>query len=254
MIQIRELSFGFEKMPVLQDFCAELQDGQITALIGPNGAGKSTLLRLISRLEKPWTGTIDVNGLPVQTYAPKAFARVLSYLPQSRPLPSIPVRTLVMHGRFARLGPSRRPSAQDEAAVDAALQQTGLTALAHRALSTLSGGQRQKAYIAMAIAQEAQHLLLDEPLTHLDMSCQLELLDLLKRLRSEGRCIVMAVHDLPLLWDNCDRVIVLNKGRKAFDGNAHDLIESGVFEKAFGLRPVLREGVALERISPPSLD
>ena len=254
MIQIRNLSFGYEKTPLLHSISADMCDGQITALIGPNGAGKSTLLRLCTRLEKPWSGSIAVNGQPVGAYDSKAFARTLSYLPQNRPLPSIPVRTLVMHGRFARLGPSRRPSAQDETAVDEALGQTGLTALQHRPLSTLSGGQRQKAYIAMAIAQEAQHLLLDEPLTHLDMGCQLELMDLLKQLRSQGRCIVMAVHDLPLLMDRCDRVIALHQGCKAFDGDVHSLFESSVIETAFGLKAVHREGIFLERISPPSFD
>lgn len=249
MIQLKALTFGYEKKPILDDVSCELQDGRITALIGPNGAGKSTLLRLIARLEKPWSGEIAVGNLPQQSYDTRSFARTLAFLPQSRPLPLIPVRTLVMHGRFARLGPSRRPSAEDEHAVDIALETTGLKDLQHRDVSTLSGGQRQKAYLAMAIAQEAQHILLDEPLTHLDVGAQLELVDILHRLRSEGRCIAMVVHDLALLPKVCDHVLLMHEGRILCSADPANLFDSGMIERAFGVRPVYESGFSFQKIS-----
>lgn len=247
MILTQNLTFGYGKTPVLQNVSCEMPDGCLTALIGPNGAGKSTLLRLLARLETPVSGTVTVNGRHVRDYDSKSFAKMLAFLPQSRPTPMLSVRTLVLHGRFAHLSPSRRPSAQDEAAVDRALALTGMTGLQHRDVSTLSGGQRQKAYLAMAIAQEAQHILLDEPLTHLDVGYQLELMDILQTLKEEGRCIVMVLHDLSLLPKASDRVLLLHEGRLAFDGNAASLFESGAIEAAFGIKPVCKEGITFEK-------
>jgi len=247
MIRIQNLTFGYDKTPVLQNVSCTMPDGCITALIGANGAGKSTLLRLLARLETPIGGTITVNDCHVRAFDSKSFAKTLAYLPQNRPTPMISVRTLVMHGRFARLGPSRRPSAQDEQAVDRALALTGMTAFQHRDVSTLSGGQRQKAYLAMAIAQEAQHILLDEPLTHLDMGCQLELVDILQQLKAEGRCIVMVLHDLALLLRACDSVLLVHNGGIAFDGPVPRLFASGLIEQAFGVKPVYKEGITFER-------
>ena len=247
MICTQNLTFGYDKVPVLKNLNCEMPDGCITALIGPNGAGKSTLLRLLARLETPDAGKVVVGGRDLCGYDSRSLAKTLAYLPQSRPLPMIPVRTLVMHGRFARLGPSRRPSGQDEEAVDRALALTGMTGLQHRDVSALSGGQRQKAYLAMAIAQEAQHILLDEPLTHLDIGCQLELTETLQRLKNEGRCIVMVLHDLSLLPKASDQVLLLHESSLAFQGDVPTLFAGGMIETAFGVKPVCKEGILFEK-------
>ena len=221
-----------------------MADGSITALIGPNGAGKSTLLRLCARLLRPVSGEILVDGWMGRDA--KSFARTLAFLPQSRPVPMITVEELVMHGRFAHMG--FRPSLKDREAVECALEKTGLSDLAGRRLGSLSGGQRQKAYLAMMMAQDTQHVLLDEPLTHLDVACQLETAELLREMRNEGKCVVLVMHDLAMVPEICDSVIVMREGGIIYDGPASGLYNTDAVERAFGVRAVRRDGVRFERI------
>lgn len=249
MIELSGLTFGYTPAaPLLSGLTARFGDGRIRAVLGPNGSGKSTLLRLCARQLAPASGTLRVGRRDAASYDAKAFARALSYLPQSRPVPTITVRALVAHGRFPHLGMTRRLSAEDEAAVDRALRITGLTDVAGRDLRTLSGGQRQKAYLAMLIAQDAPHLLLDEPTTYLDVVHQLELCDILRALRDEGRCLVVVMHDLAQALALADDVLLLCGGQPLYDGPADGLTGSGAIEQAFGVRPVTREGVQFERI------
>ena len=249
MIELNRMTFGYASgAPLIDGLSARFADGRIRAVLGPNGSGKSTLLRLCARQLTPASGTLRVGGRDAADYDAKAFARALAYLPQSRPVPMITVRALVAHGRFPHLGMTRRLSAQDEAAVARALDLTGLSGVAGRDLRTLSGGQRQKAYLAMLIAQDAQYLLLDEPTTYLDIGHQLELFDLLRTLRNEGRCVVVVMHDLAQAIAFADDALLLHKGEPLYDGPADGLIPSGAMERAFGVRPVLREGVQFERL------
>ena len=249
MIGLSGITFGYDPAsPLFDGLSARFGDGRIRAVLGPNGSGKSTLLRLCARQLTPASGTLRVGGRDAADYDAKAFARALAYLPQSRPVPMITVRALVAHGRFPHLGMTRRLSAQDEAAVARALDLTGLSGVAGRDLRTLSGGQRQKAYLAMLIAQDAQYLLLDEPTTYLDIGHQLELFDLLRTLRNEGRCVVVVMHDLAQAIAFADDALLLHKGEPLYDGPADGLIPSGAMERAFGVRPVLREGVQFERL------
>ena len=243
MIECRELSFQYEKTPFIEGLNCRMADGRITALVGPNGAGKSTLLRLCAHQLRPQAGEILVDGCTGQDV--KSFARTLAFLPQSRLVPMITVEELAMHGRFAHMG--FRPSRQDQEAVVRALERTGLSELAGRRLDSLSGGQRQKAYLAMLLAQNTQHVLLDEPLTHLDVACQLETIELMRELRNEGRCVVLVLHDLSLVPDVCDDVIVMRQGGIAYAGPASELYQTDAVERAFGVRAVRREGVFFER-------
>jgi len=248
MIELKDVCFSYGKTPIIDGLTCRMQDGAITALIGPNGAGKSTALRLCARLIRPQGGLIAVDGKPAQQYDARSFARTLAFLPQSRPVPMITVRELVMHGRFARLSPLHRPSVHDEEAVCRALEMTGLTDLAGRELTALSGGQRQKACLAMLIAQEAPNVLLDEPFTHLDVGCQLEVAELLRGMRDEGKCTVVVLHDLAMVPEVCDDVIVMHQGGIVYDGPACGLYETDAVERAFGVRAVRRNGIGFERI------
>ena len=248
MIEMKDLCFSYErKKPFIEGLSGCMQDGQITALAGPNGAGKSTALRLCAHLLTPASGSIRMDGADVRRMDPRAFAHVASFLPQSRPVPMISVEALVMHGRYAFTGMLGAPGESDRRAVRRALEMTGLQALAGRGLHTLSGGQRQKAYLAMLIAQEAKHILLDEPLTYLDAACQLEVMHILEMLRQEGRCIVMVLHDLALIPEWCDRAMVMHAGKLIFDGPAQEMVSSGAIEEAFGVRPVLKQRLAFEK-------
>ena len=152
-------------------------------------------------------------------------------------MPMISVKSLVSHGRFPYLGMTRRLNPADEAAVARAMEACGVAALDSRDLRTLSGGQRQKAYLAMLMAQGAQSLLLDEPTTYLDVRHQLELMALLRRLTEEGRCVAAVLHDLRQAA-SCDRVLVLEQGSILYDGPGSGLYESGALERAFGIRAV----------------
>ena len=237
MIQLKNMSFGYGEAPLFKGLTCAFEDGKLTCVVGPNGSGKSTCLKLCARLLKPRAGEIVVDGRPAPTYDARSFARALAFLPQGRPLPAITVRSLVSHGRFAYLGLSHRLRPADEEAVESALQLTGMQDCAARGLGTLSGGQRQKAYLAMLIAQGAKNLLLDEPMTYLDVRHQLELLGLLHALREQGKCVVMVVHDLAMACETGGRALLLHGGLPIYDGAARDLLPSGCIEKAFGVRP-----------------
>lgn len=237
MIRLENMSFAYQDEPVIRGISCSLADGCLTAIIGTNGSGKSTLLRLCARQLKPGQGRISADGVDSADYTPKAFARAVAYLPQDRPIPMMTVRSLVNHGRFPYLGMTRRLNSADVSAVNRAMKACGVDALAERELRTLSGGQRQKVYLAMLMAQGAQNLLLDEPTTYLDVRYQLELMALLRRLRDEGRCVTAVLHDLRQAAA-CDRVLVLHEGRLLYDGPGTELYGSGALEQAFGVRAI----------------
>lgn len=245
MMALRDVSFAYGGRPVLREVSLTLPDGEVTALIGPNGAGKSTALRVLAGILRPGAGAALADGTDVRAYPRRALARRLAYLPQDRPMPALSVETLASHGRFAYLDASRRLRAQDRRAVEAALERVGLAELRDRDVRTLSGGQRQKAYLAMLIAQDAPNLLLDEPLNHLDIGCQLDLCALLRELAREGRCVGVVLHDLSLVPRLCGRAALLDAGALRFEGPAEDCLQSRALRAVFHVKPVA--GVAFER-------
>ena len=237
MIRLENVSFAYQDEPVLRGVSCTLENGCLTAIIGANGSGKSTMLRLCAGQLRPKSGRVLAESREAAAYTPKAFARAVAYLPQDRPVPMISVKSLVSHGRFPYLGMTRRLNPADEVAVARAMEACGVAALDSRELRTLSGGQRQKAYLAMLMAQGAQSLLLDEPTTYLDVRHQLELMALLRSLTEEGRCVAAVLHDLRQAA-SCDRVLVLEQGSILYDGPGSGLYESGALERAFGIRAV----------------
>lgn len=240
MIEVENVSFGYGRETVLNDVNCRMEDGQIVGLIGPNGAGKSTMLRLIAGILKPQKGRILVNGRDAAAYRTKDFARELAFLPQSRPTPAISVRSLVELGRFAHGGGGKE-------AVQRAIRRVGLDEMAQRDVRTLSGGQRQMAYLAMMLAQEAPNVLLDEPLTHLDVGAQLDVADVLKSMRDQGKCVAVVVHDLAMLDQLCDRAVLVDEGRIQFDGDAKACLRSDALQQAFGVRILENRGVSFEK-------
>lgn len=248
MIRLERVRFGYGAEVLLREVSCRMEDGRITALLGANGCGKTTLLKLCARLLSPAAGTVEVDGAPLASYAPRALARTLSYLPQERPLPAISVRALAEHGRFPHLGFGHRLGARDERIVEEALAATEMAQCADRDVRTLSGGQRQRAYLAMLIAQGARNLLLDEPTTYLDARCQLEVIHLLQRLRAQGYCICAVFHDLDQALRACDRAIVLGEGRVLYEGDAGGVLESGALEQALRVRVFPRMGLGFEAL------
>ncbi|WP_444462505.1 iron ABC transporter ATP-binding protein [Rhodobacter capsulatus] len=211
MIEVLDLSFAVGGVQILAPTTLTLPAGQITALIGPNGAGKSTLSRLIARIETPPPGTVRVNGLDVAATPGGRLARELAFLGQHTGLASrLRVRELVAFGRWPHC--HGRPGPADQAAITRALRDFDLEPLAHRFLDTLSGGQAQRAHLAMAAAQETPWLILDEPLNNLDLAHARALMAHLARLRDAGGSVLIVLHDLNFAAAWADHVVAMKAG------------------------------------------
>lgn len=211
--------------------------GRITAIVGANGCGKSTLLRSLARLLSPAEGQVVLDGSSIHSRPTKEVARILGLLPQSPIAPEgIAVADLVGRGRHPHQRILSRWNTHDYEVVADALEVTGTTALADRSVDELSGGQRQRVWIAMALAQETDILLLDEPTTFLDVSHQIEVLDLLTDLSvSRGSTIVMVLHDLNLAARYADELVAMKDGRVHAIGAPGEVVTSQLVEEVFGL-------------------
>lgn len=236
-LQIRALSAGYGERTIIQGLDLDLLPGRISAIVGANACGKSTLLRVMSRLLRPQAGQVTLDGQAIHRMPTRALARVLGLLPQSPQAPEgITVADLVARGRHPHHGLISRWGPADDAAVAAALEATQIADLAERAVDELSGGQRQRAWIAMALAQETDLLLLDEPTTFLDVTHQIELLDLLCDLNARrGTTIVMVLHDLNLAARYADRLIALRAGRVHAQGTPAEVLTRATIRAVFDL-------------------
>lgn len=236
MIEIKNLSAGYESKEVLHHVNMTFEPGKITALIGPNGCGKSTLLKTIVRIHPHWEGDILVNGDNIKTLKPQQLARKVSYLPQSKKAPDIPVLKMVLHGRFAYLNYPRRYRSFDVEIAKKALRWSGMEHKAEELVSHLSGGMQQKVYIAMALAQDTDTILMDEPTTYLDIAHQIRLMDMARALADQGKAVVMVLHDLSQALRLADHIVLLHEGEVVQSGSPKDVFESGNLEKTFGVQ------------------
>ncbi len=235
MIEIKNLTGGYGRTDVLHGIDITLERGKLTSVIGPNGSGKSTLLKTLIGILRSSGGEVLIDGARTTELSQKEIAKRVAYLPQGRRTPDMTVLSAVLHGRFPHLGYPRRYTERDREIAFAAMERAGVTELADRRLDTLSGGMRQSAYIAMALAQDTDYILLDEPTTHLDISHQLRLMVLLAGLAAEGRGIIAVMHDLPLALSYSDRVVVLDNGRVAADGTPDELVCGGAVKRVLGV-------------------
>lgn len=237
------ITLGYGDRVIVDGLSVQIEPGLITTVIGPNGCGKSTLLRSLGRLLRPRSGRVLLDGKAISTMKTKDIARIIGMLPQTPIAPEgLTVADLVARGRHPHQSWLRQWSADDEAEVTVALEQTGIADLAGRTLDELSGGQRQRAWISMALAQGTDILLLDEPTTYLDLAHSLEVLDLVDRLHDEfGRTVVMVLHDLNLAIRYSDRLIVMRDGRIVAQGAPADIIEAGLLHEVFGLHAEVLE-------------
>ena len=232
------LSVLYGRRKALTDFSLSMEKGEIRALIGPNGSGKSTALQALAGLLTPSDGRAEIEGVAVASMSRRAIAKKLAFLPQQPTAPDeMTIAQLVRQGRFPHVGLFRSYDRKDEAAIECALESTGLTRFADRTLQELSGGERQRAWISAALAQEADILLLDEPTSFLDIGYQVEVLDLVHRLsRERGVTILMAIHDINQAIAVSDRICLLEKGELRFDGAPRALAESGLIERTFRVK------------------
>lgn len=235
MLEVKNLSAGYPGRTVLAGVSLAVRPGRVLVLLGPNGCGKSTLLRTMPGLLPAQGGEILLDGRPLGDYSPRQAAQKIAYLPQSRAVPSITARRMVLHGRFPYLSYPRRCRREDYEAVERALRQADALNLADRPLPELSGGQRQKVYLAMALAQETETILMDEPTTYLDVRRQLETLALVRRLAEAGRGVALVLHDLCLALATADDVAVLGQGRLLALGGPEELYQSKLLERVMGV-------------------
>ena len=231
------LELGYGNRTVVANLDLQVPPGRITCIVGANACGKSTLLRSMSRLLSPRGGHVLLDGKDIHRLPAKKLARTLGLLPQSPIAPEgIVVADLVGRGRHPHQRVLSRWSREDDAAVADALAATHTTELAERSVDELSGGQRQRVWIAMVLAQQTDLLLLDEPTTFLDVSHQVEVLDLLTDLnRDRGTTIVMVLHDLNLAARYADHLVAMADGSIYASGDASDVLTGETVKAVFGL-------------------
>ena len=233
MIEFRKVCAGYDRQTVLRDVDLTIPAGQVTAILGPNGSGKSTLLKAVVGLSELSGGEILLDGVPKSRYSTTEAARKVAYLPQSRRIPDISVKRLVLHGRFPHLGFPRKYRKEDDEIAMAALEKVGIADLADAPMARLSGGTRQKAYIAMALAQDTPAILLDEPTTYLDISHQLQVMELCRELAGSGKAVGVVLHDLDLAMQYADRLALFQRGTLAGCGTPEALFACGKLEQVF---------------------
>ena len=230
------VTLAYDDRVISQDLSLQIPDGSFTVIIGPNACGKSTLLRALSRLLKPRVGQILLDGKPIGHYRSKEAARVIGLLPQTSIAPEgITVSDLVSRGRFPHQRLIRAWTADDERAVSTAMRATGVAGLAGRTVSELSGGQRQRVWAAMALAQETPILLLDEPTTYLDISHQIDLLDLFAALHEQGKTLVAVLHDLNQALRYATHIVAMKQGAIVAQGAPAEVVTAELVEEVFGL-------------------
>lgn len=241
MLKLSNVCSSYGKKEILHDLSANFDAGKITSIIGPNGCGKSTLLKTIMGMLPLSKGEITIDGEPSRSFDIKKMAKKVSYIPQNRNVPDMTVGQLVLHGRFAHLGYPRVYKASDKQIALASCKEMGIDHLFDAMLPTLSGGMQQKVYIAMALAQDTDYILADEPITHLDISNQLELMQIFKKLADNKKGIITVVHDITLAMQYSDNVIVMNDGRVIDSNTPENIYKNGTINDTFSVELIRSE-------------
>ncbi|WP_209121022.1 ABC transporter ATP-binding protein [Alkalihalobacillus sp. BA299] len=236
-IKANNLSIGYHDRTLFENLNLTIPHGQISVFVGSNGCGKSTLLRSIARLLKPTDGSILLDGKDVHRMSSREVAKKMGILPQSPISPEgLTVHELVKQGRYPHQSWLKRWSEEDAEKVEEAMEATGVADLRDRPVDELSGGQRQRAWIAMTLAQDTEVILLDEPTTYLDMTHQIEILDLLFELNeNHNRTIIMVLHDINLASRYAHNIIAIKDGAVYDQGSPEHIINCDLVRNVFGM-------------------
>lgn len=229
------LRLGYGDLVVVDGLDIAVADGAITVIIGPNGCGKSTLLRALGRLLAPRSGTVLLDGKQIHQMSTRDVAKIIGILPQTPLAPAgLSVADLVSRGRHPHQSWIKQWSAADDSKITEALRLTGMAEHANRVVDELSGGQRQRAWISMTLAQDTDLLLLDEPITYLDLAHQLDVLNLVRDLHtSRGTTVVMVLHDLNLAARYADTLVAMKGGRIVTSGPPGKVLTQNLLREVF---------------------
>lgn len=238
MIKAKNLEFSYEKdKNLIQDLNVEIEKGKITTILGPNGSGKSTLLSIFTGLNKPTSGDVIINGKSIKKLKYKNIAKEIATVHQQNTVPGdITVKELVSYGRIPHKKYFQGNTESDEDIVEWALKKTGLTNLRDKTVMSMSGGERQRAFIAMALAQKSKILFLDEPTTYLDIYHQIEILELVEELnREEELTVVMVLHDINQALKYSHNIIIMKNGNIVSEGKSQEVITIDMLNKVYNI-------------------
>jgi iron complex transport system ATP-binding protein len=234
-LKLDSVSFGYNHAKVIDNITLEVKRGDFTGIIGPNGAGKTTLFKVITRVLKPWNGSITYKDKNISATGIRELAREIASVPQVIEAPfSFTVGEFVLMGRYPHSSMFSSPSQADLDIVNESLELTDAIEFKDRTLDRLSGGERQRVILAQALAQKPELLLLDEPTSHLDIGHQIAILDVVKKLnKKNGLTVIMVIHDLNLASEYCDQLILLDGGRVKVSGHPQDVIKYDIIEQVY---------------------
>ena len=238
MLSVEDVSLSIGETNIIDHINVNCEKGEILTIVGPNGCGKSTLLKVISRIYKPSSGKVSLLGKEIHSYDTKELAKIMAGLPQKKTAAGdMTVEQLVQYGRYPHTKFGNRLTQLDYQKVEEALEDTGIKHLKKRLMSTLSGGESQMAWIAMCVAQDPKIILLDEPTTYLDISYQLEVLELVRKLnREHGLTIVMVLHDINQAIRYSDKIYMMKKSHGYKFGTAEEIFSEEAFAEVFRVK------------------
>jgi iron complex transport system ATP-binding protein len=236
MIEFKHLSAGYGKDLIIQDIDLKIPSNTITTIIGPNGSGKSTLIKSFFNFCNIRNGDLMIDQQSILHIHSKELAKKVFYFSQHHNNPSITVAKMVLHGRFPHIHYPRTYTSSDLSICDEAMRRAGVFEFRNKMMSELSGGEQQKVYLAMVFAGQTDILLLDEPTTYLDITCQLELFHTMQSLKQEGRTILAVLHDINYALNLSDQIIVMNNGKVQAYGTPDDIYSSQILSQVFHIQ------------------
>ncbi len=239
MLEIKNVCSGYGKTEVIKNVSLNIEKGKILSVIGPNGCGKSTLFKTALGIVPKSEGRIIIDSVDTSDYKRKEIAKKIAYLSQGRDTPDMTVEQLVLHGRFPFLKYPKGYSSSDNQLARDAMEKMGVAEYAQRCISSLSGGMKQKVYLAMALAQDTDYILLDEPTTYLDVAHQLQLIKGLRCLSDMGKGIAVVIHDLPMAFNFSDEIAVMAKGRIHLKDSPINIYRLDAVKNIFGVEVAL---------------
>ena len=236
----KNMVVAYGEHTVLNGVDFQVPEGELTVILGPNACGKSTTLKALARVNPLKEGEVRLDGTPLPQMKSRAIAKILAMLPQTPEAPSgVTVADVVARGRYPHQSLLRSWSDEDERACVEAMHAANVLELAERPIEALSGGQRQRVWIAMTLAQQTPLILLDEPTTYLDITHQIEVLNLTKKLHSEGRTVAVVLHDLNLAFRYATHVVLMKQGRIIAQGDPRAIITPELIQEVFDLQSVI---------------